>query len=105
MAVLVEVLVFIVIGRSCSEGCGFVSYYRLGSFLRFSRPINCRLGTAPREMRGVASVLKLWPIVETSVMSENDGITVRQTVAHTILLWPHEQDTPYSSRLSRRMTQ
>ena len=25
------------------------------------------------------SVLKLWPIVETSVMSENDGISVRQT--------------------------
>ena len=30
------------------------------------------------------SVLKLWPIVDTSVMSENDDITVRQTVAHTI---------------------
>ena len=35
------------------------------------------------------SVFKLLPIVETSVMSENDGITVKQTVAHTILLWPH----------------
>ena len=29
------------------------------------------------------SVLKLWPIVETSAMSENDGTTVRQAVAHT----------------------
>ena len=35
------------------------------------------------------SVLGLWPIVETSVVSENDGTTVRQTVAHTIQLWPH----------------
>ena len=36
----VDVLVFIVIGRSCSEGCGFDSHCRLGSFLGFnSRPI------------------------------------------------------------------
>ena len=34
MAVSVEVLVFIVIGRSCSEGCGFDSHCRPGSFLR-----------------------------------------------------------------------
>ena len=27
-------------------------------------------------------VLKLWPIVETSVMSENDGITLRQTAPY-----------------------
>ena len=38
--VSVEPLVFIVIGRSCSEGCGFDSHCRPGSFLRFnSRPI------------------------------------------------------------------
>ena len=36
----VEALVFIVIGRSCSEGYGFDSHCRAGSFLRFnSRPI------------------------------------------------------------------
>ena len=40
MAVSVEALVFIVIGRSRSKGCGFDSHCRLGSFLRFhSRPI------------------------------------------------------------------
>ena len=40
MAVSVEALVFIVIGRSCSEGCGFDSHCRPGSFPRFnSRPI------------------------------------------------------------------
>ena len=40
VAVSVEVLVFIVIGRSCSEGCRFDSHWRPGSFLRFnSRPI------------------------------------------------------------------
>ena len=40
VAVLVEALVFIVIGRSCSEGCGFDSHCWSGSFLRFnSRPI------------------------------------------------------------------
>ena len=40
MAVSVEALVFIVIGRSCSEGCGFGSHCRPDSFLRFySRPI------------------------------------------------------------------
>ena len=36
VAVSVEALVFIVIGRSCSEGCGFDSHYRSGSFLRFN---------------------------------------------------------------------
>ena len=36
MAVSVEALVFIVIGRSCSEGCEFDSHYRPGSFLRFN---------------------------------------------------------------------
>ena len=40
VAISVEALVFIVIGRSCSEGCGFDSHYRSGSFLRFNyRPI------------------------------------------------------------------
>ena len=40
VAVSVEALVFIVIGRSCSEGCGFDSHCRSASFLRFnSRPI------------------------------------------------------------------
>ena len=47
----------------------------------------------------------LQPIVETSVMSENDGITVRQTVAHTIQLWSHGLDTPRGSCLSRRKAQ
>ena len=37
-----------------------------------------------------------------SVMSENDGTTVRQTVSHTIQLWPHGLGTPCGSRLSRR---
>ena len=40
MAVSVEAPDFIVFGRSCSEGCGFDSHCRPGSFLRFnSRPI------------------------------------------------------------------
>ena len=40
VAVSVEALVFIVIGRSCSEGRGFDSHCRPGSFLSFnSRPI------------------------------------------------------------------
>ena len=40
VAVSVEALVFIVIGRSRSEGCGFDSHCRPDSFLRFnSRPI------------------------------------------------------------------
>ena len=40
MAVSVEALVFIVIGRRFSEGCGFDFHCRPGSFLRFnSRPI------------------------------------------------------------------
>ena len=40
VAISVEALVCIVIGRSCSKGCGFDSHYRLGSFLIFnSRPI------------------------------------------------------------------
>ena len=40
MVVSVEALDFIVIGRSCSEGCGFESHCRPGSFLRFNyRPI------------------------------------------------------------------
>ena len=36
VAVSVEALVFIVIAHSCSEGCGFDSYYRPCSFLRFN---------------------------------------------------------------------
>ena len=47
-----------------------------------------RLRTVRREIRVVRrpSVLKLWPIIATSVMSENDGVTVRQTA---VQLWPH----------------
>ena len=44
VAVSVEALVFIVIGRSCSEGCRFDSYYRPGSFWELT------------EIRGAASV-------------------------------------------------
>ena len=32
--------------------------------------------------------MNLWPIVEILVMSENDGITVRQTFKHIIQLRP-----------------
>ena len=40
MAVSVEALVFIVIGRESSEGCGFDSHFQPGSFLKFNyRPI------------------------------------------------------------------
>ena len=40
VAVSVEALVFILIGHSCSEGCGFDSHCRPDSFLRFHyRPI------------------------------------------------------------------
>ena len=99
VTVSVEALVSIVIGRSCLEGCGFDSHYRPGSFLRFnSRPIMSSPYCA-RRVR-LLSVLKLWPIVETSVMCENNGITVRQTVAHTIQLRPHELGMPCGSRLS-----
>ena len=88
MAVSIGTLVFIVIGRSCSEGCGYDFRYRPGSFLRFNSrslmlyPHCVTLNKGVRHL----SVLKLWPIVETSVVSENDGITVRQTVAHIIQL-------------------
>ena len=105
-AVSAEALVFIVIGRSCSEACEFDSHYWPGSFLRFNfRPIVSSSYCAS-EIRGVQLllVLKLWPIVETSVMSENDGTTVRQT-AHTMQLWPHELGAPCGSRLSRRKAQ
>ena len=45
MDVSVEALVFIVIGRSGSEGCGFDSHHRSGSFLRFhSWPVMVRRG-------------------------------------------------------------
>ena len=98
MVVSVEALVFIVIGRSCSGGCGFDSHYQPGSFFRF----NCRLimlsPYCATFNKGVLllSVLELWQIVETLVMSENDDITVRQTVAHTIHLWPHGLGTLYN---------
>ena len=40
VAVSVGALDFIVIGRSCSEGCAFESHSRPGNFLRFNaRPI------------------------------------------------------------------
>ena len=38
-------------------------------------------------------------------MSENDGITVRQTVAHTTHLSPHGLGTPCVSRFSRSNAQ
>ena len=104
VAVLVEALDFIVIGRSCSEGCRFDSHYRPSGFLRFnSRPIMSSpyCATSNKGVR-LLSVLELWPIVETLVMSENDGTTVRQTVAHTIQLWPNGLGTPCCSRLSKR---
>ena len=34
-----------------------------------------------------------------------DGITVRQTVAHTIQLWPRGLGTPRGSHLSKRKEQ
>ena len=104
VAVSVVEVVFIVIGRNCSKGCGFDSHYWLGSFLRFnSRPIMSSPYCATWN-KGVwlLSVLKLWPIVEMSVVSENDGITVGQAVAHTIQLWPRGLGTPCGSRLLRR---
>ena len=53
VAVSVEVLVFIVIGRSCSKGCGFVSHCRPGSFHRYLiLGLQCRLSTARCEIRG-----------------------------------------------------
>ena len=50
-------------------------------------------------------VLKLWPIAETLVISENDGRTVTQLVAHTIHLWPHGLRTPCGLCLSRLKAQ
>ena len=79
------------------------AHYQIGSFLTFiSRPI---MSSPYNKGVWLLSVLKLWPIVKTSVMSENDGITVRQTVAHPIQLWPHRLGTPCSSRLVRRKAQ
>ena len=85
MADSVEAFVFIVIGRKV---CGHDSHCRPGSFLRFnSRPImSSPYCTTSNKGVRLLSVLNLWPIVETSVVSENDGTTVRQTVAHTIQL-------------------
>ena len=95
LAVSLEALVIIVIGRSCSECCGFDSLCRLGSFLRFYyRPMMSSPSCAMwNNVARLLSVLKLWLIPKTSVMSENDDITVRQTMAHTIQLWPHELST------------
>ena len=43
VTVSVEALAFIVIGRSCLEGCLFDSHCRPGSFLRFNyRPVMYR---------------------------------------------------------------
>ena len=59
VAVLVEALVFIVIGRSCSEGCWFDSHSRPGSFLRFnSRPIMSSPYSGNKGVR-LLSILKL----------------------------------------------
>ena len=57
---------------------------RSGSFLRFNSPPIMSSPYLATRNKGVLllSVLRLWPIVETSVMSENDGITVRQTISH-----------------------
>ena len=73
-------------------------------YLRFnSLPIMSSLYCARwNKGKRLLSVLKLWPIVETLVMSENDGTTVRQTVAHTVQLWTHDLGTPCGSRFSRR---
>ena len=74
-----------------------------GQFLRFNYlPIMSSPYCAMRN-NGVRllSVLKLLPIVEASLMYENDGITVKQTVAHTTQLWPHGLGMPCGSRLSR----
>ena len=65
MAFLVEALVLIVIGRSCSESCWFDSHNRPGSFLRFNyRPIMLSpyYATWNKGVR-LLSMLKLWPIV------------------------------------------
>ena len=78
--------------------------YIPGSFLIFSsRPIMSSpyCATWNKGVR-LLSVLGLWSIVKTSVMSENDGTTVRQTVAHTMQLWPHGLGTSCGSRPSRR---
>ena len=104
MTILVEALFFIVISRSYSEGCGFNSYYRSSSFLRFNSwpimlPPYC---TTWNKGVQLLSILKPWPIGEMSFMSENNGITVRQTVAHTVQLWPHGLGTPCGSCLLRR---
>ena len=106
VAVSVEALVFIVIRHSCSDGSAIDSRYRSASFLRLnSQPIMwspyCAIWN---KWVRLLSVLKLWPLVETSAMSENDGITVRQTEEPTIQLWPHGLGTPCVSRLSRRKT-
>ena len=83
MALSVEALVFIVFGRSCSEGCRFDSNTTdRAVFFRFNyRPIMWSpcCATWNKGVR-LLSVLKLWPIVETSVVFENDGKTVRQTI-------------------------
>ena len=67
-----------------------------------SRPIMLFLyhATWNKGMR-LLSVLKLWSIVET-ITSKNDGITVIQTVAHTIQLWPHGLSMPCGWYLSRK---
>ena len=83
--------------HSRSEGCGFDSHCP-GSFLRFnSRPrMSSPYCATWNKWVRLLSILKLWPIAETSVMSENDGITVRQTVAHTTQLWPQVADISIS---------
>ena len=98
---------FIVIGHSCLEGFGFYSHYRLGSLLRFKSQLIMPSPYCTTQNKGVRLllVLKPWPIVETSVMSKNDGITIRQTVAHTIQLWPHGLGMPRGSFLLKRKEQ
>ena len=58
-----------------------------------------------REITGYGFSLETVADSRMSVMSENDGITVRQTIAHAIQLWPHGLGTPCGSHLSRRKIQ
>ena len=67
---------------------------------QFSSRFNSRsIISARREVRRCGLVLKLRSIVEMSVVSENDGITVRQTAVHTIQLSRYGLGTPCGSSL------
>ena len=80
----VETLVFIVIGLSCSEGCAFDYHYRScqPSSFNFRTIMSSPYCVLWNKKVQRLSVLKLSPTVERSVLSVNDGISLRQTVAH-----------------------